>query len=86
MSAAREPKGFARLTPEARRAVSARGGKAVQAKATAHRFTRESASKAGMASAARRQLDTETLRAMGRKGARQRWANAQANRNPGDDR
>lgn len=41
------PKGFAALTPERRREISARGGKAAHAAGTAHRFTRTEAIAAG---------------------------------------
>ena len=39
--------GWAKLTPEQRRAISSAGGKAAHAKGTAHRWTREQAIEAG---------------------------------------
>ncbi len=48
MSESEKPKkGFARLTPEERRAVSSKGGKAVHAAGTAHEWTKEEARIAG---------------------------------------
>ncbi len=40
-------KGFAAMSPEQRRAIASRGGKAVQAAGTAHRWTSETARAAG---------------------------------------
>lgn len=40
-------KGFAALTPEARKEIARRGGIAAQAKGTAHRWDREAARVAG---------------------------------------
>jgi general stress protein YciG len=39
--------GFQSRSPEARREIAARGGRAAHAKGTAHRWTREEASAAG---------------------------------------
>ncbi len=41
------PRGFAAITPERRREISARGGKAAHAAGTAHKFTTEEAQAAG---------------------------------------
>ena len=41
--------GFSSMTPEARREASARGGRKVHERGTAHRFTREEARKGGLA-------------------------------------
>ena len=43
----RKPRGFAALTPDQRRALSQKGGRAASAAGTAHRFTREEAGTAG---------------------------------------
>jgi general stress protein YciG len=55
---AKARRGFALMTPERLRAVSARGGKRAQALGRAHQFTAEEARevgrKGGLASAARR--------------------------------
>ena len=40
-------RGFAAMTPEQRAEISARGGRAVQAKGTGHRFTPQGAAAAG---------------------------------------
>ncbi len=40
-------RGFANLSPEERKAISSRGGKASHAKGTAHRYTSEEAKAAG---------------------------------------
>ena len=42
-----KPRGFAAMTPELRRAIASKGGKAAQATGTAHRFTIEEARAAG---------------------------------------
>lgn len=42
-----KPRGFARLSPEHRRELARRGGKAVQATGKEHRWTREQARAAG---------------------------------------
>jgi len=51
------PKGFAAMSREAVQAIASKGGKAVQAKGTAHRFTHDEAvaagKKGGMANVAR---------------------------------
>jgi general stress protein YciG len=44
---ARQPRGFAAMTPEQRKAASAKGGATSHANGTAHRFTTESARVAG---------------------------------------
>ncbi len=41
------PRGFAALSPERRKAVAAKGGKAVQAAGTGHRYDSEAAREAG---------------------------------------
>lgn len=41
------PKGFLNLTPERRREIASRGGKAAHALGRAHRFTTEQAKEAG---------------------------------------
>jgi hypothetical protein len=43
----RAPRGFAALSPEARRALGSKGGKSAHQRGTANRFTSESASAAG---------------------------------------
>ena len=47
MTEPKQHRGFATLTPEQRRAISTKGGKAAQAKGTAHRWTSEEAQTAG---------------------------------------
>ena len=42
-----KPRGFAALSPEQRQAIARSGGKAAQAKGTAHRFTSQEAKLAG---------------------------------------
>jgi uncharacterized protein len=42
-----KPRGFAALTPEQRKAIASSGGKAAQAKGTAHQFTPQEAAAAG---------------------------------------
>jgi uncharacterized protein len=43
----KKPKGFAALTPEKRREIASKGGKAAHAKGTAHEFDSEEARSAG---------------------------------------
>ena len=43
----RKPRGFAAMTPEKRRDIASRGGKAAHAVGTAHKFTSDEARAAG---------------------------------------
>lgn len=43
-----KPRGFACISPELRRAISSKGGKAAHAQGTAHEFTPEEAKAAGV--------------------------------------
>lgn len=47
-------KGFATFSPEKRREVASRGGKAAHARGTAHEWSREEAARAGRLGASRR--------------------------------
>lgn len=42
-----KPKGFAAISPERRREIASKGGKAAHAKGTAHKFTTDEARAAG---------------------------------------
>lgn len=44
---AKKPRGFATMSPEARREIARRGGKAAHAAGTAHEFSSEGAREAG---------------------------------------
>lgn len=63
------PKGFAALTPEARRALSSRGGKAAHAAGTAHRFTTAEAKAAGAKGGKASRKRNMALAAIGPQGA-----------------
>ena len=54
--------GFALLTPERRKEIASKGGKAAQAKGTGHRFTKEEAIAAGSlgGKATRRRKETKS--------------------------
>ncbi len=43
----KKKRGFAAMTPAQRRAIASKGGRAAQAKGTAHRWTAEEAAEAG---------------------------------------
>lgn len=47
MTETKASRGFARLSPEQRKAIASAGGKAAHAQGTAHRWTAEEASEAG---------------------------------------
>jgi len=47
ISTPRKPRGFAALSPEKRKEIASKGGKAAHAAGTAHQFTREEAIAAG---------------------------------------
>lgn len=85
------PKGFAALTPEKRREIAAKGGRAAHEAGTAHEFTRDEASAAGKkggqlahASGRAHEFTSEEAREAGRLGgyaaqrARKQAAAAQA--------
>jgi uncharacterized protein len=71
-----KPRGLAALTPEQRAAISSKGGRAAQAKGTAHRFTWAEACKAGRLGGIAVSRDPERMAAIGRKGGLTRAANA----------
>lgn len=61
-------RGWARLTPEQRRANSSRAGKAAAAKGTGHRFSPEQARAAGKKGGATTGRDRAHMAAIGRLG------------------
>jgi general stress protein YciG len=70
-------RGLAAMSPERRREIASKGGKATQAKGTGNRFTPESAREAGVkggksaqASGKAHRFTTETAREAGIKGGR----------------
>lgn len=60
--------GFARLTPEERRAMASVGGKAAHAQGKAHRFTREEAAEAGKLGGEAISRDRDHMSEIGKKG------------------
>lgn len=65
------PRGFARLTPEQRRALASKGGRTAHARGTASKFTPDDASRAGKIPHQRgtaHSWTSETGREAGRKG------------------
>lgn len=61
-------RGFALLNDEERRELSRKGGRAVQEKGTAHRFTSEEARVAGRKGGEAVSIDREHMAEIGRKG------------------
>lgn len=64
--------GFDHLTPEERRAISSRGGKASQASGKGHSFTSEQAREAGRKGGKKTSADREHMAAIGRMGGKAR--------------
>lgn len=65
---ARSPQGFAAMSPEERRAVASRGGKAAHAMGVAHQFTSDEARAAGKKGGTTTSQDHEHMVQMGRRG------------------
>lgn len=63
-------RGFACMTPEKRREIASRGGKAAHAVGTAHKFTSAEAREAGTKGGRALSVDREHMAAIGRKGGR----------------
>lgn len=70
-------RGFAALSPEARREAARRGGLAAHASGRAHEFTRDEARAAGRKGGARVSADREHMAEIGRKGGLS-WAEKRA--------
>lgn len=64
----KRPRGFATLSPEQRRAIASKGGKAAHAKGRAHRWSREEARAAGLNGAAATPKTTAQMQELGRRG------------------
>jgi general stress protein YciG len=68
-------RGFASLTQEKRRAIASAGGKAAQAKGTAHRYTPEEARAAGRKGGLKVAENRKHMAEIGHKGGVQRGRN-----------
>jgi len=70
-----KPRGFAKMSPEARRAIASKGGKQSHALGKAHKFTSQEASDAGKIGGASLSKDREHMREIARLGQIARKAN-----------
>ena len=64
----KKKKGFASLSPEKRREIASKGGKAVHQKGNAHKFNSETARKAGKIGGKSVSENKEHMAVIGRKG------------------
>ncbi len=64
-----EPRGFARLSPQERKRLSALGGKAAHAAGTAHQYTSEEAVAAGKKGGTKLSANRTHMAEIGKKGA-----------------
>lgn len=71
-------RGFASLTPERRREIASKGGKAVHAKGTAHTFDSEQGRIAGRKGGKIVSNDTQHMKEIGRIGGKSRAAQRKA--------
>lgn len=74
-SGGKRPRGFAAMSPEARQAISRKGGKAAHAAGKAHEFTEDEARAAGRKGGKKTAANREHMAEIGRAGAAAREAN-----------
>jgi len=67
---AKKDRGFASMSPEKRREIASKGGRAAHAKGTAHEFTSEEAREAGRKGGQKVSQNREHMAAIGAKGGR----------------
>lgn len=67
---AKSDRGFASMSPEKRREIASKGGRAAHAKGTAHEFTSEEAREAGRKGGQKVSQNREHMATIGAKGGR----------------